>query len=469
MNNNRLYELFYGLKPSELKELAKYLRSPIFNRRDIVNALFDFMRKQKNKGWTNEMLFEHLYPKEKFDIQKLHYVHSFLLQRIESYLVWKETSENKIDYNLYLLKAFRKRNLEKSFNKTLRKLETELESNPLRNESYHSYLYEIQKEKFLHQREKGRTVEFNLQELSDTQDVAFMADKLKNACTILSHQAMMKKEYDKGLLNDILRNVELNNQYLNYPAIGIYYYSFKALSNLDDELSFRELKRLLLSDIEVFDWRGKRDIYILTANYCIRRLNSGSKAFIREAFEIYRQGLIKNVFIENGILSRWTYNNIIVLGLKLKEFEWVETFIYDYKKDLDEKTRADSFNFNLAKFYFEKKDYEKAMPLFIQTKYDDLLHNLGAKTMLSKMYYELSEWNALENLLESFKMYVSRKKDIAYHKENYMNIISFFIKMTKINPYDKEEIKELKAQIENTKILTEREWLLERVELLKKY
>jgi hypothetical protein len=130
------------------------------------------------------------------------------------------------------------------------------------------------------------------------------------------------------------------------------------------------------------------------------------------------------------------------------------------------KYREDSFSFNLAKLYVEQKDYKKAMPLLVQTKYDDLLHNLGAKTMLAKMYYELSEWNALDNLLESFKMYVARKKDIGYHKENYMNIIFFFKKITKINPYDKEELKELENQIIDTEILTEREWLLKRVRIL---
>jgi hypothetical protein len=175
---------------------------------------------------------------------------------------------------------------------------------------------------------------------------------------------------------------------------------------------------VLTEKIHVFTHREQRDIYILTINYCIKKLNTGAEHFIREAFETYQKGLKKDVFIENEILSRWTYNNIIILGLKLKEFNWVESFIYDYKKYLDTSTREDSFSFNLAKFYFEKKDYETVMPLLIQTKYDDLLHNLGAKMMLVKMYYELKEFDALENLLESFKTYILRKRDIGYHKEN---------------------------------------------------
>ncbi|MGK0388306.1 MAG: hypothetical protein ACI94Y_001034 [Maribacter sp.] len=220
-------------------------------------ALSDFMRKRKDKDWTNELLFQHLYPKEKFDMQKLHYAHSFLLQRIESYLVWKASSDNQLDYYLYLLKIYKKRNLNKAFNRTLDKLRSAFKSSPLRDESYHAYLFEIEKECFIHQIGKGRTGEFNLQELSDTHDIIFIAKKLKNACRILSHQTMMKREYDKGLLDAILKNVASNEKYLNYPTIGIYYYGFKVLFDLEDESSFTELKQLLVNHTEVFYLRGK--------------------------------------------------------------------------------------------------------------------------------------------------------------------------------------------------------------------
>lgn len=466
MKENRLHEIFNKLSASELRQLAKYLRSPIFNQQESVVMLFDYMRKRKEKGWTDRKVFKHLYPKEKFDMQKLHYVHSFLLKQIESYLAWKEFTASDVDQYLYLMKAFRKKHLDKPFNRILHKTEKILDSNHLRNEAYHTYQYEIQKEIFYHQREKGRSVNFNLQELSDIQDISFIADKLKSACTMLSHQTMMKKEYDKGLLDEVLQRVNDNPKYLNYPAIGIYYFAFRALSDFNDEFSFSALKKLLSEKIHLFPPLEQRDIYILTSNYCIKKLNIGHKNFVREAFEIYKQGLSQNVFIENGILSRWTYNNIIILGLKLKEFDWVEVFIHDYKNSLDEKTREDSFNFNLAKFYFETSDYEKAMPLLVQTKYDDLLHNLGAKSTLAKMYYELSEWDALEHLLESFRVYILRKKDIGYHKEIYLNLIHFIKKIIHTNTFDKNELLELKKEITNTKLLAEREWILERVAAL---
>ena len=55
---------------------------------------------------------------------------------------------------------------------------------------------------------------------------------------------------------------------------------------------------------------------------------------------------------------------------------------------------------------------------------------------------------------------------LQHHKENYLNIISITQKLLEINPYDKEDRKKLKDKIEETKALGERDWLLEKINLL---
>lgn len=455
-------DIFKKLDAQELRQLAKYLRSPLFNKQVELVRLFDWLRK-KGGRYDEAEVFRHLYPNEVFDKQKLHHANSFLLKHIHAYLAWREWSDGSLLEDLALLRVFRKKQLDKAFDRQFLRIKKQLDSSPLRNEQYHELRYRLFQEQFLHDREKGRAIEFNLQALSDAQDTHYIADKLKAACTMLTHQTMMRREYDKGLLGEVLGKVEASPSYLDSPAIAAYYHAFKALSDLKNETAFQRLKALFPQKIQCFSPEEQRDIYILSINYCIRRLNSGSQAFIREAFDLYRQGLGARVFIEHGILSRWTYNNIIVLGLKLSEYDWVEGFIHQYKDNLEEKYRWDSFHFNLAKFHFEKREYDKAMPLLVQTKYDDLLHVLGARTMLAKMYYELSEWDTLDSLLESFKTYIQRKENIGYHKENYLNIISFIKKIAHLNPFDTKGIETLRREIQGTVTLTERTWLLRKL------
>ena len=131
MSQNRLYEIFKELSPQELRELAKYIRSPLFNKLERAVLLFDYMRKRKDKGWDDKTTFEHLFPNEKFNIQKLHYTNSTLLKHIESYLIWKECTSSQLDSQLYLMKAYRKKKLDKPFNRILRKTEHLLAEQPL--------------------------------------------------------------------------------------------------------------------------------------------------------------------------------------------------------------------------------------------------------------------------------------------------------------------------------------------------
>ncbi|MEM1218185.1 MAG: hypothetical protein AAGH79_04710, partial [Bacteroidota bacterium] len=195
-----------------------------------------------------------------------------------------------------------------------------------------------------------------------------------------------------------------------------------------------------------------------------RSWNLGRKRYMQDLFELYQNGLQAQVFVENGQLSRFTYNNIIIAGLKRKAFDWVYQFIYDYKDQLEEKHRESSFRYNLAKYYFDKGDYQGAMPLLLQWEYNDVLQNLNAKIMLAKMYYETEERESLEHALNSFQTYIYRKKILGYHRDIYLNFAQFLRKVLMVNPYDKNSIGTLRTAIQEQKALTEREWLVQQLE-----
>jgi hypothetical protein len=68
--------------------------------------------------------------------------------------------------------------------------------------------------------------------------------------------------------------------------------------------------------------------------------------------------------------------------------------------------------------------------------------------------------DALESLLDSFKVYIHRLKNIGYHKMIYLNLIRFTKKLLYLNREDKRAIQELEEEIQITKVVAEREWLL---------
>ena len=103
------------------------------------------------------------------------------------------------------------------------------------------------------------------------------------------------------------------------------------------------------------------------------------------------------------------------------------------------------------------------MKILQQDKYKDLISNLGAKTLLIKIYYEHQENDVLEYFLISFEAFIKRKKEIGYHKANYLNIIRLMKKMLTLNPFDKKAKLKLQEEVKTTQPLSERVWFLEQL------
>ena len=85
--------------------------------------------------------------------------------------------------------------------------------------------------------------------------------------------------------------------------------------------------------------------------------------------------------------------------------------------------------------------------------------------MLLKTYYELKEVNALDSLIDSFRIYLHRNKLISRDvRQQYMNVLRFVRKLPLEKTYDKESVQKLKGQIESCKALAAKQWLLEKVD-----
>jgi len=325
--------------------------------------------------------------------------------------------------------------------------------------------YQIRQAEYRYLSGQKRTVQLNLQEMSNALDSTYLADKLRQSCLMLAHQSVYTAEYETGILDEVLRYVETKD-YLEVPAIAIYYYSYKAITEHENESYFRHLRNEISENGYLFPKSEIRDIYLLAINYCIRRINEGKDVYIRESFELYRKGLEQKILFDEGVLSRHTFTNVVTNGTMLKEFEWTENFINEYKPYLEDQYRENNVHYSLARLHFEKGDYDTSMKLFSQMEYDDIFMNLNAKVMQFKMFYEQDEFDVLESLLESMRTYLVRKKVIGYHKSNYKNIIRFTKKMLKINPYSLSQKTKLLKEIEEVNPLTERKWLLKQLKQL---
>ncbi len=462
MKNSRLVALLQTLSNKEIKEIRKFLHDSYFNNRPEVYRLFDYLSDciQLYKVIpSKEKAFQQILEKANYDDQKMRLWMSFLLKLVEKFLVQEALFKDEVKIKTTLTTIYRERNLPKHLERNLRELQVLQQKQIHRNAAFYNKDYQIQYEQYRFASANRRMSELNLQKMSDDLDIAYLSEKLRQSCFSLSHQTIYKTEYHFGMLPEVLSYIE-NQNLLDTPAIAIYYYGYQTLSQAQQAEYFQSFKKNIVDYGDLFPAEELGDIYLLAINFCIKRYNAGDRFYLKDEFELYQQGLLQNLFLKNNLLSRFTYRNIVTIALILEEFEWVEQFINDYKSKLQKEHRESMYSFSLALLEYSRKNYDLALQLLQKSPYKDLLLNLAAKTVMLKIYYELDEFDPLDAHLEAMRTFIRRKKIMGYHRENYLNLIYFTKKLMESNPFDRASLKTLHEEIEKSKPIAEKDWLL---------
>lgn len=465
MKKSRLVHIFQTLTKKEIRDLRKWLHSPAHNQREDSINLFEYLvtekRLEKDRDLEKEVAFFAVYPELKtFDDAKMRQAMYFLLKSTEEFLIYEELRTDKIRTQAALISIFRKRELWKYCEQTIKSVKDKQEQSAFRDSRHFRNSYIIEREEYRYTSGNNR-ISPNLQEMSDALDVTFIADKMRQMCLMLTHQKVYKTEYAISFKDLIIKEIESNNL-TEYPAIALYYYIYKMLIEGEHTNWFESLKSEINKSIHLFKQSEQRDLYLAAINYCIQKMNSGESTYMREVFDLYREAFEQEILFENGLISRWTFLNVMTISSILKEYRWAEAAIEKYQYNIEEQYRENTVHYASAKLKFEQKDYDAAMDLLIQYEYDEILMNLNAKSMLLKIYYEREELTALEALIGSMRTYLNRKKMMSYHKGNFKNFLKMLSKLNKINPYSKAEKEKLRMQISNINpiIPSEKKWLL---------
>ncbi|MEY3050348.1 MAG: hypothetical protein RLY31_133 [Bacteroidota bacterium] len=471
MENSHLIALLRSLEKEEVRALRKWAASPAHNTRQDVSDLLDYLTRgdqlRQSQRLAKERVFRVLYPGKEYRDADMRQVMHFLRKLVESFLVYRELAADTVRSQAMLCRAFRKRHLPELFQRAMAAGQALQADQPYRNRQYFENEYLLQLERYSYLSGQGRNVPLNLQEVSDANDLAYLANKLQLSCIMFSHQAVYKTRYATPLLDSVTAHVESEADMLRYPAIAVYYYSYMSLSHPGEPAYFRALKEQLGLHQHLFPPEEMRVLYLLAINYCIARINAGETAFYQETFDLFREGLERKLLLENGQLSRFTFSNAVLSGLNLQRYDWVRAFLQDYGPCLPDRHRAAYVGFYTARLLYEQGAYGAAMQLIAPYEYDDILMNLQAKTILLKIYYELDELNALDSLLDSMSAYLQRKQVMGYHRTIYKNLLRYTRKLLRLPGRGGPPAERLREEIRSAEPLMEKKWLLAQLEALR--
>ena len=468
MEKSTLNQLIAHLDARELNAFSQWIRSPFFNEDQAQVRLWDYLQECHQYLQLSPIkmkAFAKAYPGETYNDQKMRLLMSRLYKQMEQFLAYQAFKADPQLGPLHLVKALRRRKAIRHFDRAFKRVGKKLAQSNLRNESYYRGQLALQEEAHHLVSIDNPTEATHLQEMAAHLDCAYLVERLRQSCRILAHQRVYQAGQAPDPIPTLLPYAEQSG-YTKEPAVELYVNCYKMLQAGAQEEQFRAFQTSLLNYSTCVTLTELRDLFLLAINYCIRRINSNQPSFYQDLLALYRQGLESGALLENGVLSRFTYQNIVTAGIRTQDYDWVEQFIQDYQSALERSYRDIAYNISMARLEFSRGEYAEASALVEKANYRDPLLNLGNKVLQLKIYYESDKIDLLEAQLDATNSYIRRKRIIGYHRSNYEQIVRYIRRLISTNPYDKTALRTLLREVESEQPLTERHWLKEKIQAL---
>ena len=458
MKDAKVYLVLEKLTNRERGKFLKYIQSPYFNKNQPLVELFQIINKDlnatSNKSLTKEQIWKKLQQKQTYDDVRFRKYLSDLLKHVENFIALEVFEKKEFQKTNFLLEAIVDRKLENLYTTIQKNTNTIAQNSKIQNADY--YLHAYQAYKLLHDIEtdglQKKKISTNFTSLSEYLDAFYFSEKLR-----LNYDAEVWKRIDGNLDADV-EHVELvssiieESNSVDAPPVAIYYAMYLLNKHPDNDHYYFEFKRQLDKLIHYFPFHEAIPIYTAGINFCIRKLNSGGD-YNEELYSLY-VGYVKSIVDEVGELSQWTFNNTITVALRSGKYDWVKNFIQEYGQFITEKHRENAVTYNTASYFFYRKNYDEVIKVLRNIEYDDVYYNINSKTILLMTYFEADEYETLSFLLESFRAYLNRNKNIPESKKVLTKkLIRHTKKLINLPPSDQDALNKLKQEILDTKQL----------------
>lgn len=469
MFQNKSIVILKTFSPQEIRQFDEFLSSPFFNKNQTLIQAFSIIRGMypafDDPNLERTKLFKLIFTGEAYDEQKLRYLMTDLTKQLEEYLCYKAISGEQIFKYHLLLITYRNRKLDKPFLNTLKLAEKLLEDHPLRDVSHSFYEYLVEEDRYRFMSDRREHLhESNLQKVVDNLDKYYILNKMRYCAEIINNKNVVAINYKLFLYEEIMNHIR-HNPLDSVPAARIYYNIILTLTEPENKIHYTNLLQLLQENHNLFSHDEIFDMYVYAKNYCIRKINHGDTEYIRELFDLYKLMLKDKIILRDNQLSQFDYKNIVYLGLRVGESEWVKNFIVRYNDYLEPQYRKNAYTYNMASYYYFQKNYDEVLTLLRSVEFTDFYYHLDSKSLLLKTYYELGETEALFSLIEAFKVYIKRNNLIPpYQKTIYLNMIRFVSRLYKWKLKPTKNLREIVSEMENTRQIADILWIRKKIE-----
>lgn len=479
MIKSTLLEILRTFSKEEFKRFEDFLRSPYYNKNSNVIKLLNVIKKYypdlTSNNLNRESVWKELFQERNFNYGVMKNL-IFELQKLsEKFLHLQNYEENKFEQELNLLRKLINRNLFQLFEKNLKSFKSAVNSSPIDPDHfYYKYLSEAAEQTYLSLHYKTKDVNFCRPEIMNESLMAFFFSNFFEKNYNSFHDSMLyKKSYDKQTLDIVFKSFE-TNPVSNNEFVLMNYYALKTVVNANDNDSYLKLKKLFNKLFTKLNTDKKFNFSMALVNFCNFRIMKGNTGYVKELFDTYKM-MVEQGFYNTGkddYISPPMYANIVSMAGNLKQFDWAEKFISEFKKRLHPSSGEQYYLLANVILNLKKKNYEDALQYLTKFKSKNEIEKITLKRFQIMIYYESGFFDELYSLIDTSKHFISNDSKVTDNAKNiFGNFLYFVQKLAELKSGIKDgkrneiSLHNLKDEIMNREV-SNRIWLLEKIEEL---
>lgn len=468
MQEGKLIKLLKSLTKEEFRRLEDYINSPFFLKKSKdALSLYRAIKRQypnfQSVVLAKKRVFKKVYPDQVYSDGKMRNLLSKLVKITESYLLYLDNEADKFEKNKQLVRIYGKRNIYDEFVKKIHSLTKSLAELPYRDANFYYNRYLLDSELYFH----------------------VHTQKDKEAVNLLKSSLLNFEYYfvlERGKLGIDLKNrekiyFERNDFHFNnfsqiiprdHPIYQLYNISLK-LIRTGEATVFFDLKQLYLEEIDNLGKNDKAIFFKILQNFATQQLHKHEEKYQPILMHFFKLGIDKEILLQNGKIKGLTFLNIIAIGLKRKEIDWVKLIIIKYKDKILEETNGFTYSLSTALVAFNEKKYTKVIDVLNTSTFPNTLNHYGFKSLIIRATFKTfpTDTNYYQMFIKqclSFEKYLTRDGITVTKKiETHLNFTKFIKKIGQLifNKKLTEAKKEtLLLELEKNNKISYKNWLI---------
>ena len=284
-----------------------------------------------------------------------------------------------------------------------------------------------------------------------------MTSKLAQMYTVelTNRQELLKEAYNDEIIEflDFHSEIDSNFEPIAKQLIDII--------TIKDEESYAQLKKILLNSNNL-SLEIRYAIITYITSYLNNRIIEKKQAKGTEILELYQFGLNNDILIYGEKLPFNIFLNLIGVGCKLEQYDWVSGLVNNYSIKVDPQNEDKIKLLGHAYLSYYNKDYEATLVSLRGYDHPSSKLQFRARWLQLTSNYELYKDDVylMLSLIKSFENFLKSKK-LSVTKTTVMGMKNTLFVMRKmLKPYKKKTILEI---VEAKQNVFNRTWILSKI------